>query len=230
MSRATIVVLTVNCCRATRKPQLWRSLTIFVVVLSVCSLTSAIGQQLFKEAQKQNAQEQKDGYHVVCINHDIAVMMNVDVVSGTGRQRKKQTKSVWRLANIVAMRQLKTAPSAKATETQLAAAEVAVHNPKELSIQDPKAVFTLRYYHECNRHGDILAGCQNRQCKTWFHLPTGGEIHAEPVELVSNHATLETVKMQKVLGHLGVWEANADHLDCVKKKFRGLVRAEGRAR
>ena len=51
-----------------------------------------------------------------------------------------------------------------------------------------------------------------------FHLPTAGEAYAEPAELLSNHAVIESVQMQKVLGHVGIWEANADHLDCIKTK------------
>ena len=59
-----------------------------------------------------------------------------------------------------------------------------------------------------------------------FYLPTSGELHAEPVELVSNHAVIESVKMQKALGHISVWEANLDHIKCIKKKFTLLTKAE----
>ena len=61
-------------------------------------------------------------------------------------------------------------------------------------------------------------------CKTWFYLPTGGENHAEPVELVSNLRVIEAVQMQKVLRHVGVWEANTDHIKCVKDEFKKLKR------
>ena len=41
-----------------------------------------------------------------------------------------------------------------------------------------------------------------------------GELYsAEPVELVSNLRVIEAVAMQKVLGHVGVWEAYADHTE-----------------
>ena len=83
-----------------------------------------------------------------------------------------------------------------------------------------------RQYHEANVHGDVLPGFQNRACKGWFHLPTGGEAHAEPVELVANqwHAVIESMKMGKVLGHVGVWEAEAAHLTCIKKQYSALVK------
>ena len=116
-------------------------------------------------------------------------------------------------------------PSDRATEQQLAQADVLKLNPKSLSIHDPAAVFTLRWYHECNSRGDALSGFQNRACKGWFYLPTSGEQCAEPVELVSNHAVIESIKMSKVLGHIGVWEAEPDHLDCIKKKFTTLTKA-----
>ena len=40
-----------------------------------------------------------------------------------------------------------------------------------------------------------------------------GELYAKPVELVSNLRVIEAVAMQKVLGHVGVWEAYADHTE-----------------
>ena len=113
---------------------------------------------------------------------------------------------MWRLGNIVGLRRLKSNPSSTATEAQLRAADVLVMNPKELSIQDPAAVFSVRWYHECNEHGEVLSGFQNRACVQWFYLPTNGEAHAEPVELVSNHAVIEALQMRKVTGHRGVWD------------------------
>ena len=181
-----------------------------------------IGQKLFNEAHSHNPAEAKDGWHVLSLNHDVAVMMQVEIVTGTGRKQKKTWKYVWRLGNIVGIRQLKEKP--RDTATQLGAAEVAILNPKEISIQDPKAVFTLRWYHESNQHGNVLTGFQNRGCTTWFYLPTSGENYVEPVELVSNLRVIEAVQMQKVLGHVGVWEANADHIKCVKDEFKKLKR------
>ena len=183
-----------------------------------------IGQQLFNAAHANNPAETKDGYHELRLNHDVAVMLEVQVVTGTGRKKKKEWKHVWRLGNIVGMRVLKSKPKEKATESQLAAAEIFNLRPQSVSIQDPAAVFTVRWYHECNGHGDVLQGFQNKECKGLFYLPTAGEAFAEPVELVSNHAVLESVKMQKVLGHIGVWAAKPDHLTCVRAKFRKLIR------
>ena len=100
---------------------------------------------------------------------------------------------------------LKDSPSKGASEAQLAEVPVLCMNPIEVSIQDPSAVLSLRWYHECNGHGDVLKGFQNSACKEWFYLPTSGEIYAEPVELVSNHAVIEAVQMKKVIGHVGVW-------------------------
>ena len=83
--------------------------------------------------------------------------------------------------------------------------------PKEISIQDEKPAFTLRWYHESNPPREVLTGFQNRACKNGFYLR--GELYAEPVELVSNLRVIEAVAMQKVLGHVGVWEAYADHTE-----------------
>lgn len=88
-------------------------------------------------------------------------------------------------------------------------------------------MFSVRWYHECNEHGEVLSGFQNRACVQWFYLPTNGEAHAEPVELVSNHAVIEALQMRKVTGHLGVWEGDKAHLKCIKAKFGKLVKAAG---
>ena len=50
---------------------------------------------------------------------------------------------VLKYATVVGLRRLKSNPSERATEAQLAGAEVLVMNPAELSIQDPAAVFTI---------------------------------------------------------------------------------------
>jgi len=185
-----------------------------------------IGQRLFNNAHTKDPTITKDGWHVLRLNHDIAAMLYVPETTGTGKKKKTIWKYVWRLGNVVGLRRLKSNPSERATEAQLAGAEVLVMNPAELSIQDPAAVFTVRWYHECNSRGDILQGFQNRACKEWFHLPTAGECHAEPVELLANHAVIESVQMQKVRGHIGIWEADADHIKCIKKKFKQLTKAE----
>ena len=162
------------------------------------------------------------------LNHDMAVMLEVQVVVGTGRRARKEWKHVWRLCNIVGMRVLKEKLSASASEQVLATAEILKLNPNEVSIEDPAAVFTVRWYHECNAYGDVLPGFQNRACKGLFHLPTSGELHAEPIELVSNHAVLEAVQMQKAMGHIGIWEANQNHLACVKEQFKKALGKERR--
>ena len=160
------------------------------------------------------------------MNHDVTVMLHTQVTTGAGRRQKKEWKYVWRIGNIVGLRQLKVEPNHRATEEQLASSEVLTVNPKSLSIHDPAAVLTLRWYHESNAHGDVLLGFQNKACKGWYHLPTSGEAHVEPVELVPNHAVIESVKMSKVLGHVGVWQAERDHITCTKKKLKSLVQAE----
>ena len=185
-----------------------------------------IGQRLFNDAHTKDPTITKDGWHVLRLNHDIAVMLYVPETTGTGKKKKTTWKYVWRLGNVVGLRRLKVNASERATEAQLAGAEVLAMNPAQLSIQDPAAVFTVRWYHECNSRGDILHGFQNRACKELFCLPTAGECHAEPVELVSNHAVIESVQMQKVRGHIGVWEADVDHIKCIKKKFKQLTKAE----
>ena len=42
----------------------------------------------------------------------------------------------------------------------------------------------------------------------------------------ANHAVIESVQMQKVRGHICVWEADTDHIKCIKKKFKQLTKAE----
>jgi len=42
-----------------------------------------IGQQLFNAAHANNPAETKDGYHELRLNHDVAVMLEVQVVTGT---------------------------------------------------------------------------------------------------------------------------------------------------
>ena len=46
------------------------------------------------------------------------------------------------------------------------------------------------------------------------------------MELLANHAVIESVQMQKVRGHIGIWEADADDIKCIKKKFKQLTKAE----
>ena len=48
------------------------------------------------------------------------------------------------------------------------------------------------------------------------------QCHAEPAELVSNHAVIEAMVMKKALGYIVVWEANPDHIKCITKKFRTI--------
>lgn len=92
-----------------------------------------IGQRLFNDAHAENPKETKDGWHVLRVNHDVAVLLNVQVTTGPGRRQKKEWKHVWRLGNIVGLRRLKSNPSSTATEAQLRAADVLVMNPKEHS-------------------------------------------------------------------------------------------------
>jgi hypothetical protein len=130
---------------------------------------------------------------------------------------------VWRLANVVDIRVLKADPKNNISPGQLASAEVLGY-PGEVALDDPKAVVSVRWYHECDDDGVVLNGYQNVQCNRKYYLPAFGEEFAEPITLVSNYVTIERIEMVKDTVQRGLWVANAAHLSCMKKEFGKRVR------
>ena len=80
--------------------------------------------------------------------------------------------------------------------------------PDKVHVDDAHAVFTVRWYRECDGSGRILSGYQNKGCKDRYYLPVLGEAALEPVVDVGNHWVLDSVQMAKVASllvtaHLG---------------------------
>ena len=185
-----------------------------------------IGQKLLNDAHAGEGKVTavQDGWHELRVNHDVGVCLYVEIPA-VPPKRKSTWKYVWRIGNIVSMRELASEPGDKATDASLASATVLRMNPERVDLNSKTAVFGVRWYHECDANGTVLTGFQNAACKTWYKLPTSGEDYAEPVELISNKHVLEAIEMKKVMGHIGVWEATASHKKCIAKKFTEFKRA-----
>ena len=177
-----------------------------------------IGEKLFNAAR--NAGAVKDGWHVIHINDDIGIMLEVAVPPAPGsRRRRQEWKKVWRIGNVVDVRVLKADPEKQLSQDQLSNAEVLGY-PSQVELDNPKAVLSIRWYHECDNRGSLLVGFQNKECKRKYYLPAFGEEYAEPIVLISNHITIERVEMIKDETSRGIWIANNSHLSCLKKEFK----------
>ena len=164
-----------------------------------------IGEKLFSTACI--ADKHDDGWGVVKLNHDVGVMMDeettVRVAPGKKKRKtKKEIRKVWRIGNVVDIRMLKSDPGTKKSSQQLQDCEVQSHDIGQIDINEPRAVIKVRWYHECDRNGNVLTGCQNKECKALYHLPVMGEDHAEPCVWVSNHAVIESIRMCKEDGYV----------------------------
>ena len=65
-----------------------------------------------------------------------------------------------------------------------------------VSVDDPKAVFLIQWYQECDDDGLVLTGFQHPCHGFKYHLPMFGDALEHVVE-VSNHVVLESVEMEK---------------------------------
>ena len=116
------------------------------------------------------------------------------------------------------MRVLKADPKVQLSQEELSRADVLGY-PSEVDIDNPKAVLSVRWYHECDNAGEVLVGFQNKECKRRYYLPAFGDEYAEPIVLISNHITIERIQMEKDEAQRGLWVANSSHLTCMKKEF-----------
>ena len=177
-----------------------------------------IGQKLLKREYAED--EHNDGWGVIKLNHDVAVMQAVEVaVGGTGRRKKqKQVQAVWRIGNVVDIRRLKQEPKDKHL-CQVSDLEVEQYSISEIDLNDPKAALQLRFYCECDGDGNQLTGYQNKSCSDLFYLPIGESI-AEPCVWVSNISVIERLEMKVEPGYHGVWRAKKSHLSCIRCEFK----------
>ena len=175
--------------------------------------------------RKEGSEREKDDWDVICVNHDVAVMLRVQAAVGSGPRKRKEWKQVWRMANVVGMRVVASEPSDNADSAALQAAEVAQPRPREISLDDPKAVLSVRWYVECDKHGEAMPGSYEHKKQkpnlAWFYLPIMAESFAEPVTLISNKCVVEAVLMSKVPGYQSVWKADPEHYECATEAFKG---------
>lgn len=173
-----------------------------------------IGKKLFEEAQKRamgrpagsqpmKCKRQKDPWDEVGINYDICAVISVD-----GRV-------VWRVGNVEGIRRLKSDPGNSTDYSKFGVDGY----PEKVHVDDPRAVFTVRWYRECDDRGRILSGYQNRGCKNRYFLPMFGEAALEPVVDVGNHWVLDSVQMTKVPNLRRVWEMAHGNKGMIQQKF-----------
>jgi hypothetical protein len=95
---------------------------------------------------------------VVMNRYDIAVAMDVPMRQG----RRLVDKKVWRIGNVEGIRVLKKDPRNKDGEVaeDLSSFETESH-PPHVSVDDPRAVFLVRWYKECDDDGHVLDGFQH---------------------------------------------------------------------
>ena len=128
------------------------------------------------------------------------------------------------MANVVSIRVLSSELADNASSARLQEAEVAQAHPTEIDLNDPKAVLSVRWYVECDKHGEALLGSYEHKKHTanlaWFYLPIHGESFAEPITFISNKSVIEAVLMTKVPGFQSVWKADPEHYSCANTAFK----------
>ena len=94
--------------------------------------------------------------------------------------------------------------------------------PDTVSVDDPKAICTVRWYRECTNEGAVLEGYQNSQCKNRYVLPMFGEHANAPVVDVSNHHVIDSVEMKKVPSMARVWEMTKGNKQMISRKLKEI--------
>jgi hypothetical protein len=188
-----------------------------------------VSQKLFEEAQKRAGagRRDRDVWDVVRINYDVAVLVEIEQMV----QRRKVKRSVWRVGNVENIKLLSSDPK---MSKDLSGFEVA-SEPCEVSVDDPKAVFSIRWYLECSDDGVILPGFQNSdhvaaplcectdvECHEHglcYYLPMSNSLECEPVTEISNNAVIDSVQMSKIDGLSRVWKLACGNKQLVMDKF-----------
>ena len=154
-----------------------------------------VGQKLFDAANRslEKKRDKRGVWDVVMIHYDVAVALNVIVRVN----RRLVRKQVWRIGNVEGIRLLKQDPKGKDGEIpeDLSSFETDSH-PDMVSVDDPKAVFLVRWYHECDDDAKVLSDFQDPRHGCKYQLPMFGDA-MEPVVEVSNHTVIESVEMVK---------------------------------
>jgi len=91
--------------------------------------------------------------------------------------------------------------------------------PRMVSVDDPKAVFAVRWYRECDDGANILDGYQHPAGGVKFYLPMQGDSVAEPVVEITNHSVIESVQMKKDESRRGVWLLDPENRELIEEKF-----------
>lgn len=150
------------------------------------------------------SKRQRDPWDEVGINYDICAVITTH-----------ERKVVWRVGNVEGIRRLKSDPG---NNTDYSKFDVDGY-PEKVHVDDPKAVFTVRWYRECDNQGRILSWYQNRGCRNRYFLPMFGEAALEPVVDIGNHWVLDSVQMKKVPDLCRVWEMASGNKAMIQKKF-----------
>ena len=176
-----------------------------------------VGQKLFDAANRslEKKRDKRGVWDVVMIHYDVAVALNVNVMVN----RRLVRKQVWRLGNVEGIRLLKQDPKRKDGEIpeDLSGLETDSH-PDMVSVDDPKAVFLVRWYHECDDDAKVLSGFQNPRHGCKYQLPIFGDA-MEPVVEVSNHTVIESVEMVKDSSEQSVWLLKPENKEMIEEKF-----------
>ena len=93
------------------------------------------------------------------------------------------------------------------------------YHPDKVHVDDAHAVFTVRWYRECDGSGRILSGYHNKGRKDRYYLPVLGEAALEPVVDVGNHWVLDSVQMAKVASLQRIWEMARGNKGMIQQKF-----------
>jgi hypothetical protein len=176
-----------------------------------------VGQKLFDASQKKVEQRRKKRgvWDVVMLNYDVAVQLDVEVKQG----RRTVVKKIWRVGNVEGIRVLKKDPGKGDTVRESLGNEETESYPRMVSVDDPKAVFAVRWYRECDDGANILDGYQHPAGGVKFYLPMQGDSVAEPVVEITNHSVIESVQMKKDESRRGVWLLDPENRELTEEKF-----------
>jgi len=105
-----------------------------------------IGQKILNRSYAKD--DHGDGWGVIKVNHDVAVMHEVEMEVGRGQRKRKVQELVWRIGNVVDLRRLKAEPKGKKSFAQVAECEVDQYNAADIDLNDGKAAIQVRWYHE----------------------------------------------------------------------------------
>ena len=153
------------------------------------------------------------------LNYDVAVQLEVEVQQG----RRTRAKKVRRIGNVEGIRVLKKNPGKGDIVRENLGGEETESYPRMVSVDDPKAVFAVRWYRECDDSGIVLDGYQHPAGGVKFFLPMQGDPVAEPVVEVTNHSVIESVQMAKDESQRGLWLLDSENKELIEGKFNAIL-------